>query len=190
MPFDIVLIGPQGVGKSTQGELLSKRLELPRCAMDELRWAYYDEIGYDKALAQQKRETEGAWGIIQYWKPFEAYAVERLLAEHANCVIDFGAGHSVYEDELLFERVQRALAPYPNVVLLLPCPDVEESLRILSDRNRDLPDDIRQTNEHFVRHPSNAQLAKITVYTHGKTPEETGQEILERVTLKRLLDNK
>jgi ribosomal-protein-serine acetyltransferase len=34
--------------------------------------------------------------------------------------IDFGAGHSVYEDEELFARVQQALAPYPWVILLLP----------------------------------------------------------------------
>ena len=70
MPSDIVLIGPQGVGKSTVGELLAKQLALPQCSMDELRWGYYDEIGYDPTLAQQKRKAGGAWAIIQYWQPF------------------------------------------------------------------------------------------------------------------------
>ncbi|MEM8612738.1 MAG: shikimate kinase [Cyanobacteria bacterium P01_H01_bin.105] len=177
MASDIILIGPQGVGKSTIGSLLADQLSLPQCSMDEQRWDYYKEIGYDDALAQQKRQTEGVWGIIHYWKPFEAHAVERLLSEHKNCVIDFGAGHSVYEDALLFERVKRTLAPYPNVVLLMPSPDLDESLHILNERNRELPDDIRNTNEHFVRHPSNYELAKFTVYTKGKTPEETGDEI-------------
>lgn len=46
--------------------------------------------------------TEGFWGVQKYWQPFEAYAVERLLAEHHNCIIDFGAGHSVYEHHVLF----------------------------------------------------------------------------------------
>ncbi|MEL6128529.1 MAG: shikimate kinase [Cyanobacteria bacterium J06628_4] len=181
MPSDIILIGPQTVGKSTVGRLLAERLGLPQYSMDEQRWAYYKEIGYDEALAKKKRETEGAWGIIQYWKPFEAHAVERLLSDRRNCVIDFGAGHSVYDDPLLFQRVQRALAPYPNVVLLLPSPDVEESIRILNERNQDLPEDIRSTNEHFLKHPSNYELAKFTVYTKAKTPQETCREVLRLV---------
>lgn len=57
------------------------------------------------------------------WKPFEAYAVERMMADRPLAVIDFGAGHSVFEDETLFERVRVALEPFPNVVLLLPSAD-------------------------------------------------------------------
>ena len=181
MPSDIILIGPQTAGKSTVGKLLVDRLDLPQCSMDEQRWNYYKEIGYDEVLAKQKRETEGAWGIIRYWKPFEAYAVERLLSDYTNCVIDFGAGHSVYDDPLLFQRVQQALSPYPNVVLLLPSPDLKESIRILNERNKHLPDDIRNTNEYFVRHPSNHKLARFTVYTKAKTPKETCNEILRLV---------
>ena len=181
MPSDIILIGPQTVGKSTVGGLLAERLGLPQYSMDDERWAYYKEIGYDEALAKKKRETEGAWGIIRYWIPFEAHAVERLLADRTNCVIDFGAGHSVYDDPLLFQRVQKALASYANVVLLLPSSDVEESIHILNERNQDLPDDIRNTNEHFLRHPSNYELAKFTVYTKAKTPQETCSEILRLV---------
>ena len=181
MSSDIILIGPQGAGKSTIGALLSEQLGLPQCSMDEHRWDYYKEIGYDDQIAQHKRETDGAWGIIRYWKPFEAHAVERLLSEHQNCVIDFGAGHSVYEDALLFERVKVALASYTNVILLLPSSDLDETLHILNERNKNLPDDIRNTNEHFVRHRSNYELAKFTVYTKGKTPEETRDEILNLV---------
>ena len=181
MPSDIVLIGPQTTGKSTVGALLANQLGLPQCSMDEQRWNYYKEIGYDEVLAKRKRETEGAWGVIRYWKPFEAYAVERLLSEHTNCVIDFGAGHSVYDAPFLFRRVQQALLPYPNVVLLLPSPDLNESIHILNERNEHLPDDIRSTNEYFVRHPSNYELARFTVYTEAKTPKETCNEILRLV---------
>ncbi|MBE7385390.1 MAG: shikimate kinase [Leptolyngbya sp. SIO1E4] len=181
--FDIILIGPMGAGKSTVGTLLAHQLGLPQCSMDEQRWAYYIEIGYDEALAKQKRETAGAWSVNQYWQPFEAYAVERLLSDHKNCVIDFGAGHSVYEDPLLFQRVQQALAPYPNVVLLLPSPDLEESLQILNERNKPMPDDILKMNEHFVQHRSNYELAKFTVYTKAKTPQETCDEILGLIQL-------
>ena len=183
MLSDIVLIGPIGAGKSTQGKLLAEQLKLPQCSMDDLRWNYYNEIGYDKTLAQQKRDTGGMGAVIQYWKLFEAYAVERLLSEHRNCVIDFGAGHFVYEEKALFDRVKQALAPYLNVVLLLPLPDMDKSWQILRQRNCDLPDDVHSINKHLLRHSSNSQLAKHTVYTDGKTPEATCADILQATGL-------
>lgn len=181
MESNIILIGPMGAGKSTIGELLANQLGIPQCSMDELRWDYYQEIGYDEALAKQKRETGGLWSLCQYWKPFEAYAVERVLSEYQNCVIDFGAGHSVYEDTFLFQRVQKVLEPLPYVILLLPSPDLQESLQILNDRNEYTPDGSPNINEHFLSHPSNSLLAKFTVYTKDKTPQETCNEILNLV---------
>ncbi|AFY44115.1 shikimate kinase [Nostoc sp. PCC 7107] len=179
MTTDIIFIGPMGAGKSTVSKLLANQLGIPQCSMDEYRWNYYQEIGYDEELAKQKREIEGLLGVYQYWKPFEAYAVERLLSEHKNCVIDFGAGHSVYEDTSLFQRMQKTLESYPNVVLLLPSPDLHESLQILNDRNEYIPDGSPNINEHFLSHPSNYLLAKFIVYTKDKTPQETCNEILD-----------
>lgn len=187
MPKDIILIGPIGAGKSTVGALLATQLNIPQCSMDNHRWDYYKEIGYDEELAKYKREIEGFWGIYQYWKPFEAYAVERLLSEYQNCVVDFGGGHSVYEDPSQFERVQQALSSYPNVILLLPSLDLDESVQILNERNGYIPDGSLNINEHFVRHPSNYELAKFTVFTKAKTPEETCDEILELVECSQVL---
>ena len=135
MGREVILIGPMGVGKSTQGKLLAAALGLPQCSMDAVRWNYYREVGFDDERQREIREKEGFGGVYRYWKPFEAHAVERLLADHHDCVIDFGAGHSVFEDAELFVRVQKALSPYPNVVLLLPSPDPEESIRVLHARN-------------------------------------------------------
>jgi shikimate kinase len=183
MVSDIILIGPMGAGKSTQGKLLAEKLGLPRCPMDDVRWAYYKEIGYDEERAKEIRQKEGFLGVYRYWKPFEAHAVERLLSEHSGCVIDFGAGHSVYEDDALFARVQRVMAPYENVVLLLPSPDLDESARLLRERSGGDAGEGPDLNEHFVKHHSNHDLARIVVYTKEKSPEETRDEILGRVSL-------
>ena len=181
---DIILIGPVRVGKTTIRKLLSEKLQLAQVSLDELRWEYYQEIGYDPALAQKIRKTGGFVALVFYWKLFDAYAVERVLADHRDCVIDFGAGHSVYESTELYERVKRALAPYPNVVLLLPTPDIEESVRILNERTRDLPGAFGQGfnwHEYFLEQGSNYKLAKFIVYTEGKTTEETCDEIIALV---------
>lgn len=187
MPSDIILIGPIGAGKSTIGEMLAKQLKLPQCSMDERRWAYYEEIGYDKKLAEQKRKEGGFSGIYKYWKPFEAYAVERLLSDcqsnSQQCIIDFGAGHSVYEEGALFYQVERVLQPYPNVVLVLPSPDLDESISILNARNEYIADGKPNVNEHFVRNSSNKRLAKFMIYTKGKTPKQSCDEILQQVSM-------
>lgn len=186
----IILIGPMCAGKSTIAKMLAERLGIKRYELDSLRDGYYDEIGYDRELASKiANGEEGMMGLIKYWKPFEAYAVERALSEYENCVIDFGAGHSVYEDEELFIRVQNALAPFDYVVLLLPSPDLDVSVEVLNARFSQLLQrevgkvDIRLLglNAHFVKHRSNHELAKIIVYTQGKSPQETCDEILEKI---------
>jgi ABC-type arginine transport system ATPase subunit len=183
MTSDIILIGPMGTGKSTLGRLLAEKLNVPQVSMDKLRFDYYKQIGYDEALAQQLRTEHGLAALFRYWEPFHPHAVEKLLAEHSDCVIDFGAGHSVYDDAVLFERVHKILEPYPNVVLILPSPDLDESVQILKERMKehqgwDGVDDGIDFHEHFVKHHCNHDLAKFVVYTKCKIPEETRDEII------------
>ncbi len=182
MIFKVILIGPIGAGKSTLSKLIAEKLGIPCRHMDQVRVRYYKEIGYDDDLAQQILGKDSFLGLYRYWKPFEAHAVERLLSETEEVVIDFGGGHSVYEDDALFARVQKALAPYPHVILILPSPDKEKSVKILNERTGGVVSEGFDFHEHFVTHHSNYDLAKHIVYTEGKTPEETCAEIVEIIT--------
>lgn len=173
----IVLIGPPRAGKSTVGALLSDRLGIPQVKMDSVRFAYYREVGYDEAFAKQLYDTGGFWSLYRYWKPFEVHAVERVLADNQDAVIDFGAGHSVHEDAEAFERVRLALEPFPHVVLLLPSTDARESLRILKDRDPSFENCAPGLSELCISHDSNLRLAKFVVHTRCRTPEETCDEI-------------
>jgi shikimate kinase len=177
---DIVLIGPVSVGKTTVGRCLAERLRVPLVSMDDLRESYYREIGYDEALVKRLFETEGAAGVWCYWKVFDPHSVERLLAEHRHCVIDMGGGTSVHEHDDMLKRVARALAPYPNVVLLLPAADRDESLRFL-DARTGWGGKERNVNRILLEHRSNYELAKLTVYTAHRTTEDIAEEILRRV---------
>src|ERR1700756_5233005 len=118
----VILIGPMKVGKSTVARLLADSLGLERNGLDKRRWSYFAEMGYDENKARSLAEERGVGAILSYWKPFEVHAVERHLADARDCVIDLGAGYSVQDDPILRERMRRALAPFPNVVLLEPSP--------------------------------------------------------------------
>jgi shikimate kinase len=173
---DVLLIGPINAGKSTLGKLLAERLGRPQRSLDDLRWAYYKEIGFDLAEQQAAEAREGFAGIYRYWKRFELHAVERALQDHPGSVIDFGAGHSVEEDELRFARLKQLLAPYPNVVLVLPSPDLDESVATLAERSTLRVGGVPVTR-YLVTHPAFSALARHTVYTDGRTPEQTSAEI-------------
>ena len=182
----IILIGPMSAGKSTIAKLLSSKLSIPRFELDDVRQRFYTEIGYSEMLASRIVGEEGVEGLIHYWKPFEAYAVERAIAEFENCVVDFGAGHSVYEEQGLFSRVEKALKPVKNVIQILPSPDLDRSVEIVNQRFSELmirevgkiDPELLQLNEHFVRHPSNHLLAKKTIYNEDKKPAEIADEII------------
>lgn len=166
-----------GAGKSTLGKLLAEQLGRPQVSLDEIRWDYYKEIGYDRAVQQEIGEHEGFAGVYRYWKPFEIHAVERAIQEHRGCIMDFGAGHSVHENPAAFERIQTLLAPYPNVVLLLPSPDLDEAITLLRERTPFKVGGVPFTR-YLVTHPAFRILATQVVYTEGKTPEEVCAEII------------
>lgn len=180
---DIVLIGPTGVGKSTVARLLEARLQVSRFAVDELAAPYFAELGLTPALYQQLEAEQGFLAVYRRWWPGYAHVVERLLADHPHGIIDLGAAHTQYEDPQLFDRVRRAVAPYAHVVLLLPAPDPQRSIQILRARSEveqgwgwavEGYDFLAQ----WVEDPGNAELATMTVFTEGRTPEETCEEIL------------
>jgi hypothetical protein len=182
----IMLIGPMSSGKSTIHTALSSLLGYTPIELDDIRWDYYNEIGYDSENERQIRETEGLEAVLKYWKPFEVHAVERVLKAYPeNYVIAFGGGHSVYEDEALFQRAKDALAPFPYVILLLPTDDMTKNEAILRARfhaaEPDIPEDLLDTimgfNRVFLQHPSNSRLATHTIYTDGKSVDEICAEI-------------
>lgn len=169
----ILLIGPMGAGKTTVGRSLSSELDMPRISLDNKEML--------QPLYQQRDKFNS-------FKEFEFFLTSSVLTGiETPTVIDFGAGHSVYEDPIMFMEIKSLINKFDNVVLLMPSEDKEVSLRKLSELKGIEPNsDKYQTNKHFVEMPCNYELATITEYTNGKTPDEISTEIISHLQTKDL----
>lgn len=111
-----------------------------------------------------------------------------VLADHYG-VIDLGASNSIYGDQEILAQAEKVLSPYPNVVLLLPSANAVESALILKNRlikmlneaGKPFTDELFELNEYFIQHPSNRRLAKLTIYTKNKTPDEICGELVGKL---------
>lgn len=183
----IILIGPYGAGKSTLADLLSERLTMPTESLD-LHQHYYAEAGFDRHEFRRLINGPTPLDADLYFQTFFPHAVARILADYPHHIIDLGAGHTVYQDEALFEHVRQTLAPYPNVVLILPSPDPDTSIKVLRDRVKERPGSSYFLNHqfdfftHWVKSHCNADLARITIYTEGKSPEQSADELMHLLT--------
>lgn len=177
----VILIGPEGAGKSTLGALLATSLAQDLYSLDRHRETLYAPYGYSAAAAIQIYEADGEWAFYQHWSIFEYQAVCHILTHAApgqefhGKVLDFGAGHSVYEKPGELEKVETLMAAFEDVFLIPPCEDKAEAARIMEERRgKELG-----LNRHFLAHESNARLAKHVIYTKDKTPEQCLEEILQ-----------
>jgi shikimate kinase len=175
----LVLIGPIGVGKSTVAPIVASLTGRATVSVDEVRFEHYRRAGYDDARADAFLATGDVFGLTRYWKPFEADALEHLVRDHTDVVLDLGAGHADYPDGPLLDRVATALAEH-FVVLLMPSGSVEESVDFLRPRVGDQAEVVHELNRTFVESRSFRLLADTTVLVAGLTPDEVAAEVVRR----------
>ena len=169
----ILIIGPMGTGKSTIARMISTNLNMPQISLDnreQLKQFYSNKKSFNN------------------FKDFEFYLTGSVLTSLSEpCVIDFGAGHSVYENPILFYEMSKLISKFANVVYMMPSENKEESMEILNSRvlqrNKNLTSQTLNDNRHFISMPCNEQLATIIQYTKDKTPEQISKEILDKVTM-------
>lgn len=180
MEHPIIFIGPIGAGKTTIGKMIAEKLSIPFYSLDEEEKQYTGPVGYDEAHYDLIKEQQGPFPAYEYARGFFDEAVVRFLAAHKDGVFDLGGGHPVVPDPQKQERIKKALEPYKNIVLLMPTQDTEESLKILYKRN-EITDEIPDFNVLYFKDKTFWDIAKVIVYTEGKTPEETCGEVLNKL---------
>lgn len=174
----IILIGPIGAGKSTISKMLADELSLPSFSLDEEE-GLVASLGYDVDLYRQMEEDKGLWEAYEYRRGFYDRLVPLFLQSHDEGVLDLGGGHPIVPDAKKQEAIKKALEPYKHIFLLMPTPDSDESIKILRKRNQ-LADGDEDLNELYFRGGNKTfwDIAKFSIYTEGKTPEQTRDEII------------
>lgn len=175
----ILLIGPMGTGKSTVSKKLNELTGFSIVSLD-------DQEQLSK-FYEHKNDFKN-------FKDFEFYLTSSVLTSiNEPTIIDFGAGHSVYENPIMFYEMQKLIKKFQNVELMLPSESIDETLKILNQRmiSRDDCDATItfDTNKHFIENHCNYELATDIVYTHNMTPEEIANVILNKIQNKKVEQN-
>ena len=119
----IIVLGPQGVGKSTLTNLLSRKLQMPVISSDDYveqgDWA----IEKNKKQGWLKRKENEFGGTVEYLKTNLGKPV----------ILDIGGSHGVWEGQQLKE-ILSMISNYPNRFLILPSENLEKSKEFLRSR--------------------------------------------------------
>lgn len=167
----IIFIGPMCSLKSSTSNMMSRILNMSRISLDntETLKEYYDKKSEFKDV-----------------KDFEFYLTSSVLTNLKKpAIIDFGAGHSVYEDPIMFYEFQKLMSRFSNVVYMIPSLDKEESIQILNerllDRNSKITTEFFEANRHFVNIPCNEEVSTIREVTSRKDTQEICDEIISKI---------
>ncbi|MEE1810736.1 3-dehydroquinate synthase [Streptomyces sp. BE133] len=163
----IVLVGPMGVGKSTVGELLADRLGTT-----------YRDTDADVVATAGKPISEIFYDDgEEHFRELERQAVHTAVAEHTG-VLSLGGG------AVLDETTRALLADHPVVYLSM---DVEEAVKrvglntarpLLAVNPRRQWRELMDARRHLY-----AEVARATVATDERTPEEVAQAVLDALEL-------
>ena len=119
----IIILGPQGVGKSTLTNLLGRKLQMPVISSDE----YINQgdwvIEKKKKEGWLKRKENEFSGAINFLKTNLGKPV----------ILDIGGSHGVWEGEQL-KQILSMISNYPNRFLILPTKDTQKSKEFLRSR--------------------------------------------------------
>ncbi|MFC8256495.1 3-dehydroquinate synthase [Streptomyces sp. NPDC057291] len=163
----IVLVGPMGVGKSTVGELLADRLGTT-----------YRDTDTDVVATAGKPISEIFYDEgEEHFRELEREAVRAAVAEHRG-VLSLGGG------AVLDETTRSLLVDHAVVYLSM---DVEEAVKrvglntarpLLAVNPRRQWRELMDARRHLY-----TEVARATVATDGRTPEEVAQAVLDALEL-------
>ena len=169
----IILTGPIGAGKSTQGKLLSHELGMPLCVYDEVKDNYRYKLGLSKEKALAINEEHGVYAMLCYMNEYKAKILKPIIDDYKGHIIDLGAGAHSFDEPHQVELAQEAFEGIDDIFLLMPSNDLETNIKALPGLKQGY-----EVNTFLITHPTNELLTRKTIHTLNKTPEEIMFEII------------
>jgi len=189
----IILIGPQGTGKSTTARALAEKLNIPLVETDmSMIDEKYENLckGEPGVEVQIKRVGDG----MEYSsnKEYEFCVINKLFDEYGNqkIVLDVGGSHAHWGDKFS-QKIKELYNSTPNIFIFNVTGDEDETYEFLKKRREGRGEKISPENEekfrriigdlnNFYRGTQNISI--INSDKSNKTTEELVDEIITKLT--------
>ena len=190
----IILIGPQGTGKSTTAKELAKKLGIPlittdMCMIDEkYENMFKDEPGVEVEI--KRHPTEGL-----YYESNDKYVfcvLKKLMEEYGNkkIVLDVGATHAYVSDRMASDVIE-LFEKSPNLFIFNVSGDEDKTYEFLKKRREGRGEETKDEDDKKFRTAINnlnnyyrgtQKISIIDKDKKSKTTDELVDEIITKLT--------
>jgi len=189
----IILIGPQGTGKSTTAKALAEKLGIPLVETDMLMVdSEYEDACKNEPLVRVNIKREG--GGINYSsnKEYEFCVMNKIFNKYGNqkIVLDVGGSHARWELEHQ-NQIKHLFDSTPNIFVFNVTGDEDETYEFLKKRREGRGEKISPENEVKFRkiigdlnnfYRGTQKISIIDKNKKSKTTDELVDEIITKLT--------
>jgi shikimate kinase len=190
----IILIGPQGTGKSTTARALAKKLGIPLVETDILMTdETYENMCKDEPDVEVEiKRVEG--GGINYSsnKEYEFCVMNKIFDEYVDkkIVLDVGGSHAIWEDEHS-SKMKEHFNSTPHIFIFNVTGDEDETYEFLKKRREGRGEKISPENEEKFRkiitdlnnfHKGTQKITIVNKDGSDKTTDELVDEVIFKLT--------
>ena len=188
----IILIGPQGTGKSTTARALAEKLDIPLVETDMLMVdEKYENLCKDEPGVEVKIER-GKGINYSSNKEYEFCVMNKIFDDYDNkkIVLDVGGSHANWDDKYS-ERIKELFNSTPNIFIFTVSNDEDDTYKFLKKRREGRGEPISPENEVKFRknisdlnnfYSGTQNISIINSDESNKTTEELTQEIIFKLT--------